>query len=149
MNILLRTSHCPARAVDGKTRLPGLMGCNEAGAPPVSLVRRVVMDDRKLLGKRIKSLRRSKGHTQEGLAEIIDISANYLAVIERGEANPTLTLLERLSAGLEVPLSELFQYHPEEGYQPAQLRRKLDQMVNEAREGELPRLTRVFESLLE
>ena len=48
------------------------------------------MSDRELLGKRIKSLRRSKGHTQERLAEIIDINTNYLAVIERGEANPTL-----------------------------------------------------------
>ena len=107
------------------------------------------MDDRKLLGKRIKSLRKSKGHTQEGLAEIIDISAKYLAGIERGEANPTLALLERLSTGLEVPLPELFRYRPEEGYQPAQLRRKLDQMLNEARDGELPRLTRVFEALLQ
>ena len=107
------------------------------------------MDDRKLLGKRIKNLRKSKGYTQERLAEIMDISSNYLAVIERGEANPTLALLERLSAGLEVPLSELFRYHPEDGQQPAQLRRKLDQMLNEARDGELPRLTRVFEALLQ
>ena len=107
------------------------------------------MDDRKLLGKRIKNLRKSKGYTQERLAEIMDISSNYLAGIERGEANPTLALLERLSAGLEVPLSELFRYHPEDGQQPAQLRRKLDQMLNEARDGELPRLTRVFEALLQ
>ena len=107
------------------------------------------MNDREMLGKRIKSLRKSKGHTQERLAEIININTNYLAVIERGEANPTLALLERLSTGLEVPLPELFRYHPEESYQPAQLRQKLDQMVNEARDGELPRLTRVFEALLQ
>ena len=107
------------------------------------------MDDRKLLGKRIKNLRKSKGHTQEGLAEIIDINAKYLAGIERGEANPTLALLERLSTGLEVPLPELFQYRPEEGYLPVELRRKLDGLVNEAKDEELPRLTRVFEALLE
>ena len=107
------------------------------------------MNDRELLGKRIKSLRRSKGHTQERLAEIIDVNTNYLAVIERGEANPTLSLLERLSAGLEVPLSELFQYRREEGYTPVELRRKLDGLVNEASDEELLRLTRVFEALLE
>ena len=106
------------------------------------------MDDRKLLGKRIKSLRKSRGHTQERLAEIIDISANYLAGIERGEANPTLSLLQRLSTGLEISLSELFQYRPEEGEQPAQLRQRLDQLINEAGDGELPRLTRVFESIV-
>ena len=107
------------------------------------------MDDRKPLGKRIKSLRRSRGYTQEQLAEIIDISANYLAGIERGEANPTLSLLQRLSTGLEIPLPELFQYRQEEGQQPAQLRRRLDRLINEAEDGELPRLTRVFEALLQ
>ena len=106
------------------------------------------MDDRKLLGKRIKSLRKSKGHTQERLAEIIDINAKYLAGIERGEANPTLALLQRLSTGLEISLPELFQYRQEAGQQPAQLRQRLDRMINEASDGELPRLTRVFEALL-
>ena len=107
------------------------------------------MKDRQLLGKRIKSLRRSKGLTQERLAEIIDVNTNYLAVIERGEANPTLALLERLSAGLEVPLSELFQYRREEGCSPVALRQKLGRLVNEASDEELPRLTRVFEALRE
>ena len=107
------------------------------------------MTDRKLLGKRIKSLRRSKGHTQERLAEIIDVNTNYLAVIERGEANPTLSLLERLSAGLDVPLSELFRYRREEGYSPAELRKKLGRLVKEASDEELPRLTRIVEALRE
>ncbi len=107
------------------------------------------MNDREQLGKRIKSLRRSKGHTQERLAEIIDINPNYLAVIERGEANPTLALLERLSEGLEVPLSELFQYRREEGYLPVELRQKLDGLVNEASDEELLRLTRIIEVLRE
>ena len=107
------------------------------------------MNDRELLGKRIKSLRRAKGHTQERLAEIIDVNTNYLAVIERGEANPTLALLERLSVGLEVPLSELFQYRREEGCSPVGLRQKLGRLVKEAGDDELPRLTRVVEALLE
>lgn len=51
---------------------------------------------------RIKTLRKVKGYTQEELAEKIDISANYLAGIERGEANPTLASLQRLSTGLEI-----------------------------------------------
>ena len=107
------------------------------------------MNDRELLGKRIKSLRKSKGQTQERLAEIIDINTNYLAVIERGEANPTLSLLERLSAGLEVPLSELFQYRREEGYPPVELRQKLDGLVNEASDEELLRFTLIIELLRE
>lgn len=77
------------------------------------------------------------------------LPCKYLAGIERGEANPTLALLQRLSTGLEIPLSELFQYRPEEGQHPAQLRQRLDRLINEAGDGDLPRLTRVFEALLE
>ena len=106
------------------------------------------MHDRNLLGKRIKSLRKSKRHTRERPVEIIDIRPNYLAGIERGEANPTLSLLERLSTGLEVPLSELFQYRREEGYPSVELRRRLDGLVNEASDEELLKLTRIFEALL-
>ena len=51
--------------------------------------------------------------------------------------------------GLEVPLSELFQYRREEGYPSVELRRRLDGLVNEASDDELLRLTRIFEALRE
>jgi len=101
------------------------------------------MDDRKLLGKQIKTLRKSRGYTQERLAELIDVNAKYLARVERGEANPTLSLLQRLSVGLDVPLPELFGYDREDGETPVELRQRLDQMVAELGDESLPWLVRV------
>ena len=105
------------------------------------------MDDRKLLGKQIKTLRKSRGYTQERLVEIIDVNAKYLARVERGEANPTLSLLQRLSTGLDVPLPELFGYDREDGETPVELRQRLDQMVVELGDESLPRLVRVVTAL--
>ncbi len=68
------------------------------------------MDERKLLGLRVKHLRQLRGYTQEQLAERIDINAKYLSSIERGVENPTLGLLIRLARGLQVDLYELFQF---------------------------------------
>lgn len=39
-----------------------------------------------LLGKRIRSLRRSKDYSQEEFAELAEISGKYLGEIERGQA---------------------------------------------------------------
>ena len=105
------------------------------------------MEERKLLGRRIKTLRKSKGYTQEQLAEIIHANVKYLAGIERGEANPTVSLLERISSGLNLPLFELFQY-AETGTPPAQLRETLERLVVEAKDEDLPRLTRIFRVLV-
>ena len=59
------------------------------------------METRKLVGMRIKGLRRGRGYSQEKLAEVTGINAKYLSSIERGEENPTLDLFIRLSQGLK------------------------------------------------
>src|SRR3989338_7076055 len=66
------------------------------------------METKKVVGMRIKSLRRARGYSQERLAEIIGINPKYLSSIERGEENPTLDLLMRLSQGLKVEMQEIF-----------------------------------------
>jgi transcriptional regulator with XRE-family HTH domain len=65
------------------------------------------MDERTLLGQRVKRLRRLKGYTQEQLAERIEINPKDLSSIERGAENPTLDLLIRLAKGLQVDLYAL------------------------------------------
>lgn len=42
------------------------------------------MDNKKLLGKRIKEIRKHKGLTQEQLSEMIDIETSSLSGIESG-----------------------------------------------------------------
>jgi len=66
------------------------------------------MDTKELIGSRIKELRKKKGLSQEQLSEKADITPNYLSRIERGTENPTLDMLIRLAAALDVEMWEIF-----------------------------------------
>lgn len=59
------------------------------------------------LGGRIASFRHQAGMTQEQLAEKADIAPSYLARIEVGARRPTLDVLGRLAAALEIQLHGL------------------------------------------
>ena len=65
------------------------------------------MDKKKLLGSRIKEIRKRQRLSQEKLAERAGISAQYVSNIERGRENPTLDLLLRLADALKVSLGEM------------------------------------------
>ncbi len=58
--------------------------------------------DLKLIGSRIRNCRRSKGYTQEGLAELVEVSPHYIYEIEKGMKMMSLPTLERLSVHLNV-----------------------------------------------
>jgi transcriptional regulator with XRE-family HTH domain len=60
----------------------------------------------KTVGKAIWRRRKALKITQSHLAELAGISVNSLYKIERGEANPTLELIEKIAEvlGLEVKL---------------------------------------------
>ena len=53
-------------------------------------------------GTRILMLRKQHGWTRERLAEMADISVQFLADIEKGRKNMTVTTLRKLSAALMV-----------------------------------------------
>lgn len=59
------------------------------------------------LGARVRDLRRLRGHTQEGLAEQLEVTPRYLAGIERGELNLTLDSVDALAEQLGVEASSL------------------------------------------
>ena len=61
----------------------------------------------KQLGIQLKGRRKALGITQPHLAELADISVNTLYKIERGQANPTLEVLQKLTdvLGLDIILS--------------------------------------------
>lgn len=54
------------------------------------------------VGKRVKEVRKSKGLSQETLAEHCGVSSLYISRIERGTANATLDLLDVLVTALGV-----------------------------------------------
>ena len=60
-------------------------------------------------GKNLRAVRLSRGWTQEQLAEKVNVSLNFLNMIERGERAPSFDNLERLAKVLRVPVHELFQ----------------------------------------
>jgi len=68
------------------------------------------MDEKKIIGLRIKEIRKSKGLSQETLAEKAETSPNYLSRMERGTENPTLDMLIKLSNALEVEMWEIFDF---------------------------------------
>lgn len=68
------------------------------------------MDNKKLLGKRIKEIRKSSGFTQEELAEKINIDITTLSGIESGRHFPSLVTLEKIAKTLNVALTTLFDF---------------------------------------
>jgi transcriptional regulator with XRE-family HTH domain len=71
-------------------------------------------DTKKLIGARIKELRRKAGLTQEELAERVGLDSRHLSRLEVGRHFPSLQSLERIAAALDVPLAEFFQFPGEE-----------------------------------
>ena len=66
------------------------------------------MGIKKEIGKRIKSIRISKGYTQEKLSEMADISQRALSKIEIGENFITAETLDNLLKALEIDAEDLF-----------------------------------------
>ena len=60
------------------------------------------------LGKRIRELRLRTGRSQEKFAAAAGLDRTYYAGIERGERNPSVKQLAKISAALGVPIGALF-----------------------------------------
>lgn len=56
----------------------------------------------KLIGQRIKNLRRGKGLTQEIFSEQLGVSIEHLSRIETGSCRPSLQLIEKICSILET-----------------------------------------------
>jgi len=60
-----------------------------------------------VVGARVKALREAEGLSLRDLADRSGVSAPMLSQVERGETSPTLTVANRIAAGLELRLSQL------------------------------------------
>lgn len=58
-------------------------------------------------GRRIREVRKSKGLSQEKLAELAGIDRSYVGNIERGEKNVTLKKIYEICDALEVDIKSL------------------------------------------
>ena len=60
------------------------------------------------IASRVRTLRTDLGMTLDALAAKCDVSRSMISLVERGESSPTAVVLEKIAAGLGVPLATLF-----------------------------------------
>jgi transcriptional regulator with XRE-family HTH domain len=68
---------------------------------------------RKQFGKKLRSIRKRKGMTQEQFAEVLDISIDFLSLIERGLSAPSFESIEAFSITLGIPVRDFFDFSPD------------------------------------
>ena len=66
-----------------------------------------IVDERDAFGGRLRSERQGRGWSMDRLAEASGVSRAMISKIERGESSPTAVVLGKLSAALELSVSEL------------------------------------------
>ena len=65
-------------------------------------------------GQAVRKARTAAGLSQEELAERCGLDRSYIGGVERGQRNPTVSVIEKIAEGLGVTLAELFSYSTEE-----------------------------------
>lgn len=67
------------------------------------------MDIRRRVGLNLKKHRQAAGLSQEGLADECGLHRTYVSGVERGIRNPTVMVLDRLAAPLDIPAWRLLE----------------------------------------
>jgi len=68
-----------------------------------------------MLSDKIREIRKTENLTVAALAEKVGVSESYISQLERGLADPSVSLLRRLAAALQVSVSAFFD---DEGAEP-------------------------------
>ena len=89
--------------------------------------------DYSLLGSRIRNCRKSRGMSQAKLAEMLDVSVNYIGQIELAERHIGLDLLENISIVLDISILSLL-YEVNTG---ALIAEEIDQILRKCTNTEL------------
>ena len=63
------------------------------------------------IGDRIRQARKKAGHSQETLADRINVNRSYLSLVENGKSSPTFEFLEKVAGGLEIAVEDLVLGH--------------------------------------
>ena len=104
------------------------------------------MNTKQMIGARVKEIRNKKGLTQEKLSERMEINPKYLSSIERGNENPTLNTLIKLSESLEVDLGEIFSLIQIED--PGERKSMITSLLDQADNEQLKRAFKVLSAVL-
>ncbi len=90
------------------------------------------------IGREVRRSRAKRGMTRRQLAQASETSERYLAQIESGTGNPSVSVLRAIAQALDLPCAALL---PEAGTRTAALGEILD-LLAQVPEGELPALAK-------
>lgn len=102
----------------------------------------------KAISRNIKNIRLKRKLTQEQVAELAGINPKYLGEIERGEKNPTASIVLRLSKVIGVPVCEILK---SDGcpYADGNYGEMITRLCSGKKEPELNKAMRILEVLFE
>ncbi len=63
-----------------------------------------------MIGRRVADYRAKEDISQKSFARGCGISSRYLSRLENGKANPSLRVLENISAQMHITLTDLLRY---------------------------------------
>lgn len=104
--------------------------------------------DYKKIGYRVRVARREESLSQEALAERCSTTSRYLSDIENGKCNPSLDMLVRISAALNVSVDS-FLYDSPTPFTGYLVKNAIPQKVNQLSKLNLLFLDRMLDLMLE
>ena len=102
------------------------------------------MNTKKLLGERIRALRKGAKLTQDQLAERIGMSKQHISNIECGKENTTYETLEKLWTALQIEPWEILMFEASPLQEVEVLRARLMRVLEEADAKQLRQLLKVI-----
>ena len=100
-----------------------------------------------LFGRRLRSLRTARSLTQQELGDAAELSFKYLGAIERGEENPSLKVIGKLAAALEIAPQDLLVFN-HEVKSKTELKKQLNHLLKEADVANLQQAVKLLGALL-
>lgn len=107
--------------------------------------RDTLTENKKLLGKRIKQIRKNAGFTQERLSELIGIETGLLSTIESGRSFPSLVTLEKISQILNVEMKAFFDY--DTSITIKDMKKIIVKNIDKIKENQIPYIYKYFEGI--
>lgn len=100
----------------------------------------------KTIGKRIQTIRKAKGYTQQQFSEMVGLSTNYFSDIERGKSSPRMDKLVAIINALGCSADDIFVDVIDTGYKVKAS--QLSDLVENLSPEERKRVFAVIEALL-
>ncbi len=101
------------------------------------------MDSTKeLLAKRLKQLRKSKGLTQEKLAELIGRDTKHISKLEIAGSYPSIETLDRIADALGIELKDIFNFDSVRGKEF--ILNEFKDILNDSDEKELQQIYKIY-----